>query len=271
MNGYKPMGSVAENLLRFIDTALVHDSNYEIAEILLVNYPKLKDMSITDMAELCYVSKASLSRFCKFLGYESFKEFRRYLQDEFTMRVDYSRTFYAMLCSDQELALSAYRDDLVGNIYATITPENQEVIKAVAKEIHQCGTVAYFSHHFLGDIGRYLQSKMMMMGKYIRAYAEHNHQLECAGQLGRDSLAIVCSIGGSYMTRYPEISDAIERSGCKLLIITQNLSGALINRADYILLCGCSNRNDIGKYTALMTADMIVMEYLKNYSNAFSS
>ena len=76
-------------------------------------------------------------------------------------------------------------------------------------------------------------------------------------------------MGGSYLTRYPDICSAILSSGCKMLIITQNLASPYLNTADFILQCGTTNRNDVGKYAALMANDLILMGYLRAYDKAF--
>ena len=265
MNDSKAMGSLANKMLSFVNTALVHDSNYDIAVILLKNYTALKKMSIGEIADLCYVSKATISRFCRFMGFDNFKEFHSYLEMDFKMNTDYSQKFYAMLCKDQQLALSAYRDELISNIYSTVAPENLVSMPEIAKTLHDCNRIAYFSHHFLWDIGHYFQSKMMMMGRYVEQFLDHNGQLTCARSLGKDDLAIVCSVAGSYPSRYPTLWDAIASSGCRLLVITQNMSSPYWNFADYILRCGNSNQDDVGKYSALMITDMMVINYLKQY------
>lgn len=261
----KAMGSLAGRLLSYIGTTPIHDSNYDIALILIKNYDRIKGMSIAEIAGLCYVSKASVSRFCRFLGFDSYREFKACLEQDFTMHTDYSRQFYAMLCSDQQMALSTYRDELIGNIYATISPENMEAVPDIVRAIHDSSHVAYFSHHFLWDIGRFFQSKLMIMGKYVEQYLDYNAQLACARRLDRDSLAIICTVGGSYLTRYTNIWNAIDTSGCTVLIITQNFSSAYLNRANFILRCGQSNRDDVGKYAAMMATDILVMNYMKQY------
>ncbi len=265
MTDYKTMGSLANKLLGFISTTQVHDSNYEIAMLLVRNYEKLKGLSIRETADLCYVSQASISRFCRFLGFENFKEFKWYLDRDFSMQDDYSRQFYSILCQDEKTAMSAYRDELIENIYSTISPENIEVMADVVDVLHDTSHIAYFSHHFLWDIGRFFQSKMMLMGKFMELYLNYDSQLESAQKLTEDSVAIVCTIGGSYITRYHQIWDTIEASGCKVLVITQNLSNAYLNNADYVLRCGMSNRDDIGKYSAMMMTDYLVMLYFKKY------
>lgn len=265
MTDYKCMGSMANKLLSYVNTTQVHDSNYEIALQLVKNYDKLKGMSIREVAELCYVSQASISRFCRFMGFEGFKEFMWYLDQDFSLKDDYSKQFYAALCSDDKLALAAYRDELVENIYSTICPENAEIMPDVVQTIRDSTRVSYFSHHFLWDIGRFFQSKMILMGKYVEQFLSYDAQLESAKSLDENSLAIICTIGGSYITRYSEIWSIIVSSGCKILVITQNLSNACLNNANFVLRCGLSNRDDIGKYSALMIADHLVMLYLKRY------
>ena len=200
---------------------------------LLKHYPQLKGMTLGQIANLCYTSKASISRFCRFLGMDSFKAFQAWLEQDFTMRTDYSRQFYTMLHNNQEMAIGSYRDTLISNIYATITPETAEVIPDIVRVLHGCA------------------------------------QLECARSLTENDFAIICSVGGSYPTRYPDICNAIISSGCKVLVITQNLASPYLNTADFILQCGTTNRNDVGKYAALMANDLIVMGYMQAYDKAF--
>ena len=116
MSEAKVMGSLADRLLSFVSTTPERDANYDIAVTLLKHYPQLKGMTLGQIADLCYTSKASISRFCRFMGMNSFKEFQIWLEQDFTMRTDYSRQFYAMLHNNQEMAISSYRDALIGNI-----------------------------------------------------------------------------------------------------------------------------------------------------------
>lgn len=210
-------------------------------------------------------SLASISRFCRFLGFENFKEFKRYVELDYTVQMDYSKQFNSMLNVDPQLAVVTFRDELVESIYSTLSPENIEIMPDIVKTIHDSEKVAYFSHHFLWDIGRFFQSKMIMMDKYVEQFLSYDAQLQCARELTKDSLAIICSIGGSYTSRYSDILNEIMESGCKVLMITQNLSNVYLNHVDFVLRCGISNRDDIGKYSVMMVTDYLVMSYMKKY------
>ena len=265
MNDAKMMGSVSEKLMNYVNTTLQRDANYDIALAMLKNYPKLKSLSVGEIAELCFVSKASISRFCHFLGFDSFKEFHEYLQNDFRMSTIYSRQFFDILCSAPETALQVYETQLVDNIHTTLAPGNRERIPDIVRLLHESERIAFFSHHFLWDIGRHIQSHMMIMGRHVELYYNHEMQLECARSLGTKDTAIVCTVGGSYPYRYPTIWNAVESSSANILVLTQNLNSPYWNNASYVLGCGQTNKNDVGKYSALLAADLLLMYYLRRY------
>ena len=80
--------------------------------------------------------------------------------------------------------------------------------------LHDCGKAAYFSHHLLWGIVHYFQGKIMMTGPFVELFMDHGTHLECARSLTEKGFAIICSVGGSYPTRYPGICNAILSSGC---------------------------------------------------------
>ena len=85
MSDVKTMGSIADKLLSYVNTALVHDTNYQIAASMLNHYDKLEKMTLSEMAELCFVSKSAITRYCHFLGFNDFSEFRDALEQKFDM------------------------------------------------------------------------------------------------------------------------------------------------------------------------------------------
>ena len=99
------------------------------------------------------------------------------------------------------------------------------------------------------------------MGRYVEQFIDYDMQLESIATLKEQDVVIICSVGGSYPSRYVNIWDSVVASGCKQLIITQNSGSAYWNGADYVLKCGDSNKNDVGKYAALTIVDLLIMKY----------
>ena len=83
---------------------------------------------------------------------------------------------------------------MIRNIRVTTAPENTERLAEMAVALANSGRIAFFSHHFLWDIGRHLQSKMIRMDRYVELYLDYTQQLACAAAC-RNDLAIVCTVG----------------------------------------------------------------------------
>lgn len=265
MASSKAMGSVKQLLLNYLGTSLQKDMNYEIAMAMLKNYDEIKNRTCEEVADICFVSKASLSRFCRFIGFSSYREFQEALALDYDMQTEYTKQFKDLLKTDRNQAIASYRDELISNVYSTVNLESLDLVEEVTEIIHNANNIFHFSHHFLWDIGRFFQSKMSLMGKHVLQQMNYESQYEFASNLTKDDLVLITSITGTYPLRYEKIWNLIINSGCKIIVITQNLSSSNWNHADYVLPCGNSNKNDIGKYTALMVVDMIIIHYMSKY------
>ena len=67
------MRSAFYNLINFINTAKVDDVYANAAKKILENINKIPELNI---AEMCFVSTATISRLCRKLNYESFSDFK---------------------------------------------------------------------------------------------------------------------------------------------------------------------------------------------------
>ncbi|WRK53521.1 hypothetical protein SD457_26580 [Coprobacillaceae bacterium CR2/5/TPMF4] len=59
-------------LLSTINSEPKDSNNYKIAKYLLENLHTLEDLSISDLANNCFVSNSSISRFCKEIGLDNY-------------------------------------------------------------------------------------------------------------------------------------------------------------------------------------------------------
>lgn len=263
-SGSKAMGSLYELLLNYVDTTRSHGSNYEIAQALVEHYAELGGMSQREMAELCFVSQASFSRFCRFLGFDGFAEFKAAIDGaNYRLADDYTRELMDRLDADSSEALDLFRESILGTLMATLRAEDLAAMPKILEAIDGVGRVVFFSHHFLWQIGRYFQGKMMQLGKYVELYQSYEHQREAAASLMEGDVAIICSMNGSYFAHYHDIVRDIFDSGARVVTLTQNRHALYYNRADWVLPCGDSNANDTGKYAALMVIDYLVMSYIR--------
>lgn len=186
----KAMGSLADLLLDYVGSARVHDSNYEVAQGLLRNYTQLSNMSLRQMAEACFVSKASFSRFCRYPGFSDFSEFKGAVDGaNYLVTDDYSRQFCDDLMADGHSALEMHRSKVVDVLSTTLREEDLLVMDKVVEDLDAAHRIGFFSHHFLWHIGRYFQGKMLPLGRYVELSQSYAHQEELASQRGEGGRA----------------------------------------------------------------------------------
>ena len=71
------MKNLFYRLIIFLDTAQENDTNYNIAWFMANNFYRIADMRISELASECFVSPATISRFCRALGYENFAHLKQ--------------------------------------------------------------------------------------------------------------------------------------------------------------------------------------------------
>ena len=71
------MKNLFYRLIIYLDTASEKDTNYNIALFLANNFYRISSMRINELADACFVSPATISRFCKSLGYENFAHLKQ--------------------------------------------------------------------------------------------------------------------------------------------------------------------------------------------------
>ena len=241
MNNVKMMGSLLDRLLSYVSSAPERDANYDIAVALLRNYSQLEGAGPQpDRRPVLYFQRIhfpllSVSGHGQFQGVSVLDGTGFYHADRLFPPVLYYAPQQPRNCH-QRLQGRSDRQYLHHHC-----PENAQVIPDIVKTLHDCGKAAYFSHHFLWDIGHYFQSKMMMMGRYVELFMDYATQLECARSLTERTLPSSASVGGSYLTRYPDICNAIPVQRVQDADHHPKPGQPYLNTADFILQCGTTN------------------------------
>ena len=70
------MGMLFNRLLIILNEEDRNSTNYHIALLMLEHIEDLQTMSIGQLAALCDVSKSTVSKFIRYIGYEDFSDFR---------------------------------------------------------------------------------------------------------------------------------------------------------------------------------------------------
>lgn len=266
MSDHRELGVITYRLLNYINTLDKNDSYYDVTRNILINFNKIENITINDLADLCFVSPATISRFCRHLGFANFQEFKRVCSENFSVENEYSKKLLDSLQENPRVAIESYTNSIIENMQNSFNNIDFNQLDKIAKKIHDAKNISFFGIQFLHNVGVSLQNKLILMDKFMDAPIIFEEQLDCAKNLGSDSIAIIASVEGSYFFRCIEVIEELKRNGVQIILLTQNINSKLANVAEEILLCGNSNSNFEGRYTVLYMLEVLVLRYFSIYN-----
>lgn len=255
-------------LLRFVNTQN-KDINHDIACIMLKHYDELSCMTINELADICFVSTASISRFVKALGYDSILEFKEESKNTLQIKkTDYSPSFIKSDKKDISHLFDLYTNNVIKNIISAKESLGYEQLDNICQTIKSSNEVLILGLEFSTLLSQHIQNRFALMDKFVEVALSFEEQLEAANQLKEGSTVIILSLEGGFFYRREEVINILRRKNVKLILITMFAKSKLINEFEnkQIILCGNNNDNTEGRVAMLYILEIIIMYYCIYYS-----
>lgn len=260
------MGDLIYRLLLFLNSSKDEDINYTIATTLLHNINHISDMNINKLADICYTSPASISRFCRKLGYSNLSEFKK-------SALFNKNTYGISDIKAKEMFLSTSREDILNNMSSEIDQEilgiknslDLKIVDLVIELIFSTPNVSIFGTQFSQLMAQELQRKLVMVGKLISHAIDVQEQERLAESLTEHSLAILISPAGRFTFYHESLWNKIKNSKATIVIITEDKDAKSINieyknRGNYIIYLPKQKNN-----TVYIDAHRYALTYLIEY------
>ena len=202
------MKNLFYRLIIFLDTAQENDTNYNIAWFMANNFYRIANMRISELAAECFVSPATISRFCRALGYENFAHLKQECYTFHSHDKKFNNLINIPLETMKEhpqLATQQYIQQVIQ--YISDLPEflDWNEVDAILKLIHDSDSVAFFGTQFSQSAALHLQTDLLMLEKFTMAYMDSSRQLECAKQLTSNSVAIIMTVNGYFTNSHSKL------------------------------------------------------------------
>lgn len=258
------MKNLFYRLIIFLDTATENDTNYNIAWFMANNFYRIANMRISELASECFVSPATISRFCRALGYENFAHLK---QECYTFHSN-DKKFNNLI----NIPLETMKDDpsqaaleYVSQVthYMGDLPQllDWNEIDATLKLIHDSESVAFFGTQFSQSVALHFQTDLLMLEKFTMAYMDSSRQLECAQSLNKDSVAIIITVNGYFTNSGFKILQYLKKSGCQIVLMTCNPHLDIKIPIQHKILMGKEHNSKIGKHSLLTTVELMSLRY----------
>ncbi|MBQ6334795.1 MAG: MurR/RpiR family transcriptional regulator [Erysipelotrichaceae bacterium] len=190
-----------------------NDTNFVIARYFLLNLTRIKNISIYKIAEDCYVSRSSVQRFIKSIGYDSFTQMKASLEEVIAHEnafIDYTdHAYYREYISDsinemiEDIAKTTGGSDFKKLLNYFLKAENVVILTAEDSS-YAC---------------KLFQQQVLTTGKLIRIITSASKNISLLETLKKDDLLLVCSVTGNFALAIDKQLDQIKARKC---LITMN-------------------------------------------------
>ena len=238
------------------------DVFFTAMEGLLRNRADLQNASIYDMAEICGVSRTTLNRLSKLLGYGSFKEFKYDMVRSFSKYEVHNHLIPAKQLGEEE-GISGVILGAAERICSDLREGlDRGQLGDIVQVLHAAGRVRLYMTGLTGAAG--LQTNLAMNGKDVRIVTTYTGQLRDSEKLDDNSVVIMVDLEHPDSMDSGPILRGISQSGAVLVMLGSDSGGKSGKLADYYvdaMFMGGS----ISLYGVSLCLDIISTMYRKRY------
>jgi DNA-binding MurR/RpiR family transcriptional regulator len=241
-------------------------SERRIADHVLNNPNAAVDLNITDLAQECETSVATVVRFSRSLGFSGYSDFRLALAAS-VGREQVSRAEFPFSDTDIDadddaaavIAKIAYHEARA--IEATAAALDPDVLDAVAGALAVARRVDIYGVASSGIAAADLQQKLHRIGLLSYSWSDVHLALTSAALLGDDCVAI----GFSHSGQTIEVADSLaaaRASGATTVLVTNFASAPIAHRVDHVLTTSASETRYRPGAMSSRIAQLAVIDFL---------
>ncbi|MEY8292812.1 MurR/RpiR family transcriptional regulator [Carnobacteriaceae bacterium 52-44] len=217
-------------------------------------------LTIDRLAKEIAVSQSSITRFCKKIGLNNYKELI-FLYE------------MALNSSEEDPSTSLEVLQKYSKIFDEVTDNySEEKIDKFCEYIHSHKIIHFLGTGFNHFVGLDFQFRMYRLGKYVIPVADENSNRLALLQASENELVIISSISGEDEATLEAVKIATQH-GVPILLITANKKSLMIEYAKVTLFTSTmSHSQSLGNISPqipmLIQLDMIYEKYLHKYSKS---
>lgn len=182
-------------LVVFLNTIISEkagSTNSVIASYILDHMEEVKAMGVRELAQRCHVGVASISRFCREIGLEDFREMKELLA---TTEAFYQ---YPSQQETMELRNREYGERIKIALDQVTASLSLQRLGELCDDLDRYERVAAFGLMKAEAAAVDLQGDMLMLGRKLYTHTAYTEQLRYLRQAGREDLILLFSYTGSY-------------------------------------------------------------------------
>lgn len=260
------------NLINFINMTNVHDVYWGAAKKILANIYKIPELTITEVADMCFVSTATISRLCRKLNYISFAEFK----NDVTMNLNFFDQDAKRLLYDHQLPeretindgkeiFNDHFKNVIRNLKDTFDNICYEELMKIVDKIYESEHICFAGNFFTQTVSMQLQIELAYLGKDCVAMYPLEQQMEIYRSLNENDLIILSSISGGFFEDHLDVMRELVKSKAHIIVITQLDTFPYDDKVNMILRVGNNHHSLIGKFSITYIFEVLEALYHLKY------
>ena len=209
-------------------------SEKKVSDYIVAQRKSVQYMSISELAEACGVAEATISRFCRRLGYKGYNAFKLAIANA----SETERTVEQTERNDTVMGLAQNRSAVnINAIEQTMLLLNPEMVEKAAKIMLESSKVLCMGQGgsaIIAEEASHLFS--MSFSNFVPVVESHMQMIAAAGLSEKD-----CVLYFSYSGSTQDVADSIsvaKKSNAKVILVTRFPKSPGAMRADVVLVCG---------------------------------
>ena len=167
-------------------------NNYKIAKYMIENMRDLEECSLTDLAQACYVSNSSISRFCRDIGLKDFNALKNQIA-KFSVESARLKRKFDYEKYESSSMVQSYVKNVVSNLNYFLENDIEKQIDTLVQEISSYQKIAAFGYMQSESVACNLQFDLQTSGKLIFSCFNIKDQADYITDADENNLIIIFS------------------------------------------------------------------------------
>lgn len=219
-------------LLDVINREKIDSTYYSIAKTILKNINSIGYVKINDLARLCSVSNATISRFCKYIGIDDYSIFR-YELAKYELNPNKSISFTGSENNTSDI--DDFLNQTANNVLRIKHTYNETVIEEMAKEIIKKENVVFVGYLQSGNAAYNLQTHLSSLGIIASVVSNSKKLRDSIKRIDKNSYILIFSKSGKTASDILEYFQLNDISYDKVGLVTSNKELYLNKHIDHLL------------------------------------
>lgn len=265
------MNILYQRLITTINEEEVGTTEYHIAGRMIENASRLYQITIGEMAEICDVSKSTVSKFVRRIGFDDYSDFKLeavrerkkevYIKGQDTINItDFMHDY------GKEAYLQALETD-IRNLFLEL---DKDKIDKLVEAIHDYSKIASFGEIYSETAALNFQYKMSYYRKFIYTTINGHRQEKYIEQADENTLIIVFSNSGRYINSFPTLEgepekDCFYKTKARVVLITSHVEMEKDAKVDMCICYRHSQRVQNHPVLYQLIIEQIALRYQEKY------